>query len=104
MALPRGAMGLPRFMIVVFPVHSHLLFLGPILFRVFINDHLEKLSSQVRLFADEIAVFLTVGGWDDGTVPKKLDKLSAWESQWNMEFNPSKCNVARVTNARKATN
>ena len=97
--------GCQRCVIVVFPDHTHLLYLVPILFRVFINDHPEKLSSQVRLFADEIAVYLTVGGSDDGTVlQKNLDKLSAWKSQWNMEFNPSKCKVARVTNARKATN
>ena len=27
-----------------------------------------------------------------------------WESQWDMEFNPSKCQVVRVTTARKAIN
>ena len=26
-----------------------------------------------------------------------LDSLSAWKSQWDMEFNPSKCQVVRVT-------
>ena len=35
---------------------------------------------------------------------KDLDKLSMWESQWDMEFNPSKCQVVRVTTSRKATN
>ena len=33
-----------------------------------------------------------------------LDKLSLWESQWDMEFNPSMCQVVRVTTARKAIN
>ena len=79
--------------------------LGPILFLVFINDLPEKLSSQVRLFADDTAVYLTIGGLDDGTVLQNdLDKLSMWESQWDMEFNPSKCQVVRVTTARKAIN
>ena len=79
--------------------------LGPILFLVFITDLPEKLSSQVRLFADDTAVYLTIGGLDDGTVLQNdLDKLSLWESQWDMEFNPSKCLVVRVTTARKAIN
>ena len=79
--------------------------LGPILFLVFINDLPENLSSQVRLFADDTAVYLTIGGLDDGTVLQNdLDKLSLWESQWDMEFNPSKCQVVRVTTARKAIN
>ena len=79
--------------------------LGPILFLVFINDLPENLSSQVRLFANDTAVYLTIGGLDDGTVLQNdLDKLSLWESQWDMEFNPSKCQVVRVTTARKAIN
>ena len=79
--------------------------LGPILYLVFINDLPEKLTSQVRLFADDTAVYLTTGGLDDGTVLQNdLDKLSLWESQWDMEFNASKCQVVRVTTARKAIN
>ena len=78
---------------------------GPILFLVDINDLPDELSSQVRLFADDTAVYLTVGGSDDGTVLQTdLDRLSMWESQWDMEFNPSKCQVIRVTTARKAIN
>ena len=79
--------------------------LGPFLFLVFINDLPEKLSSQVRLFADNTAVYLTIGGLDNGTVLQKdLDKLSLLEPQWDMEFNPSKCQVVRMTTVRKAIN
>ena len=79
--------------------------LGLILFVVYINDLPDELSSQVRLFADDTAVYLTVGGSGDGTVLQNdLDRLSVWESQWDMEFNPFKCQVVRVTTARKAIN
>ena len=65
--------------------------LGPILFLVHTNNLPDELS-QVRLFADDTAVYLTVGGSDDGTVLQNdLDRLSMWESQWDTEFNPSKC-------------
>ena len=57
------------------------------------------------LFANETAVYLRVGGLDDGTMLQKdLDKVSFKESQWVMEFNPSTCQVVRVTMARKAIN
>ena len=79
--------------------------LGPILFLVYINDLPEELSSQVRLFADDTAVYLTVGGSDDGRVLQTdLDRLSVWESQWDMEFNPHKCQVVRVTTAKEVIN
>ena len=76
--------------------------LGHILFFVYINDLPEELSSH---FADGKAVYLTVGGSDDGTVLQtNLDRLIVMGSRWEMEFNPSKCQVVRVTTARKVIN
>ena len=46
--------------------------LGHILFLVFINDLPEKLSLQVRLFADDTVLYFTVGGSDNGAVLQRL--------------------------------
>ena len=71
--------------------------LGPILFLAYIND-LPKDIAQVRLFADDTAIYLTQEHkHDSDTLQTDLDRLQAWEAKWDMEFNPSKCQVIRVT-------
>ena len=60
---------------------------------------------HVRLFADDTALYLTIEGADDGlALQKGLDKLAVWEARWDMEFNPSKCQVVQVTGSRKPIN
>ena len=54
----------------------------------------DQIVSQVRLFADDTAVYLTMEGGDSHRVLQNdLDNLSIWKSRWDMEFNPSKCQV-----------
>ena len=79
--------------------------LGPILFLVYINDLSENGTSQVRLFADDTAMYLTMEGANDSSVLQQdLDRLSAWGSDWHIEFNPSKCQVVQVTGYKKPIN
>ena len=75
--------------------------LGPILFLAYINDLPQDIVSQVRLFADDTAIYLTLEHkHDSDTLQTDLDRLQAWEAKWDMEFNPSKCQVIRVTTSR----
>ena len=72
--------------------------LGPILFLAYINDLPQDIVSQVRLFADDTAIYLTVESkTDSDCLQRDLDWLQAWESKLDMEFNPSKCQVIHVT-------
>ena len=79
--------------------------LGPILFLIYINDLPDQIVPQVRLVADDTAIYLTIKCSDSHRVlHNDIDSLSRWESRWDMEFNPSKCQVVRVTTSRRPIN
>ena len=75
--------------------------LGPLLFLLYINDLPENIQSQVRLFADDTAVYLTVTNMQDSQVLQSdLESLQHWERTWDMEFNPGKCQVIHITRSK----
>ena len=79
--------------------------LGPLLFLLYINDLPQNIQAQVRLFADDTAVYLTVGSSDDrDTLQADLNTLQEWELAWDMEFNPSKCQVLHITRSKHPLN
>ena len=76
--------------------------LGPLLFLLYINDLPQNIQSQVRLFAVDTAVYLTVTSSEDAnTLKADLDTLQEWERIWDMEFNPSKCQILHITRSRQ---
>ena len=76
--------------------------LGPILFLIYINDLPNEVCSQARLFANATALYLTMESENDSTtLQNDLNILSAWETRWDMGFNPSKCQVVHVTGSKK---
>ena len=72
--------------------------LGPFLFLAYINYLPENISSIVRLFADDTAIYLTLTfPSQSSALQNGMETLQKWESDSDMEFNISKCQVIRVT-------
>ncbi len=80
--------------------------LGPLLFLIYINDLPERVqSSKVRLFADDTAVYLSLTSASESELLQKdLSELEKWESEWDMSFNPSKCQVLHITKRKTPIN
>jgi len=66
--------------------------LGPLLFFVYINDVPTRISSTVWMFADDCLLYCDVHSMEETKkLQDDLDSLHAWERDWLMELNPSKC-------------
>ena len=73
------------------------------MFLLFINDLPEYVHhSSVRLFADDCVLYRKIqSNRDIEKLQEDLDNLLKWESDWKMEFHPSKCQLLRITNKRR---
>ena len=71
--------------------------LGPLLFLIYINDLPSKVNSTARLFADDCLLYRHIKTNEDTTsLQDDLNNLQDWERDWQMHFNPDKCEVIHV--------
>ena len=80
--------------------------LGRPFFLVYINDLVENIISDAKLFADDTSLFTVV--YDEDTVADQLNRdlkvISDLAYQWKMQFNPEKNEQAiQVIFSRKRT-
>lgn len=57
------------------------------------------------MFADDTIAYITVeSNTDSQSLQDDLIKLETWERVWQMEFNPDKCEVLRISRKRMFSN
>ena len=68
------------------------LFLGPLLFLMYINDIVHSVECDIKLFADDTSLFLTVRDVSKAALNlgKDLTEIILWAWQWKMKFNVDK--------------
>ena len=64
--------------------------IGPLLFLIYFNDLTEGLTTNAKLFADDISLFFVVHDTQTSAsdLNKDLEIMNNWVFQWKMNFNP----------------
>ena len=78
--------------------------LGPVLFLIYINDFSDGLTTNARLFADDISLFSVADNTNMSVtnLNSDLSKINASANQWKMTFKPNPNKQAQeVTFSRK---
>ena len=61
-----------------------------------------RVSAPVRLFADDCLLYSVIWHQQDAaSLQTDLNHLQEWVREWQMVFNPDKCEHTRITNKRK---
>ena len=76
--------------------------LGPLLFIIFINDIVDDITCDIRLFADDTSLSIAV---EDPKCAAKLlnedlEKIHNWARKWLVSFNPAKTKTMTFSNKR----
>jgi hypothetical protein len=72
--------------------------LGLCLFLFFIYDLPNNFSSKIRLFADDPILYRTITNPSDSSkLETDLTTLERWEKDWQMQFNPIKCQILSIS-------
>ena len=73
--------------------------LGPVLFVVYINDLLDKVTgdSMLYMFADDTKLSRAILDVSDTEILQQdIDNMDEWSREWLMSFHPLKCKVLKM--------
>ena len=79
-------------------------FFGPLLFLHFINDLPNYLNCNVKLLADDSAMYCEVGEDKNSysvALQNDLNALNVWCKTWQLYLNKNKCLVMRISRRRE---
>ena len=77
--------------------------LGPVMFALFINDIVDKLSAQTLLYADDVKVYSTVKDvFDCLQLQSNLDNIQKWCIENGLALNKDKCKVMSFTRSHRS--
>ena len=72
--------------------------IGPILFLIYINDIVDNVKSNVRLFADDTLIYRKIQTTEDSSILQRdLDVISKWCKDWQLGLNIDKCVAMSMT-------
>ena len=79
--------------------------LGPIMFLIYVNDIPNIITSTAKLVADDTKIYRQINKVEDSIAfQSDLTTFDRWADRWQVKFNPSKCEVMRIThNKNKST-
>ena len=76
--------------------------LGPLLFLLYINDIEHTLASNIRLFADDSALYRKIDTIADAhLLQEDILRLQHWAQKWQMTFHIKKCKLLRISKRTK---
>ena len=87
--------------------------LGPLLFLVYVNNIADQLSTDYKIFADDLKLYACVGFRFSGNTPppslvtevqRDIDVLHSTASSWGLAMNPKKCVVIHFPNRTHVQN
>ena len=68
------------------------------MFLIYVNDIPDIITSTAKSFADDTKIYRQINNVEDSIALQiDLTTLDLWADRWQMKFNPTKCEVMRIS-------
>jgi hypothetical protein len=76
--------------------------LGPLLFIIFINDIVNEMNAEIKLFADDTSLYLIVDNPSDTAflLNQDLNQIQRWSEKWLVKLNPNTIETMVISSKR----